>query len=283
MINDVITEILDDLMNKNKNYFETGFEDLDEILNIKDGKGALITVGGRPAMGKTAFCLSILEKLMEKKRKCLFFSFDMSIQSLIERILFMNSEVSKIKARMNNLEQVDWDRLAISANKISEWDLLIDDTPCISVEKIESAIKKHKPEVVFIDYLQIIGGIKKSDRNSQIENIMINLKRISQENGIVIFVNSQLSRAVESRCDKRPLLSDLRESGAIENISDVVIFIYRKDYYAIPYDEDFCLNGETEIIVAKNKFGLTGMFYMYFNSEIIKFFSGRSKLSDLFQ
>lgn len=269
----LLADVWEDLENQNKTFFETGFEDLDCVLGIQEKKGAVITIGARPAMGKTTFMLSIMENILLKNKKCIYFSLEMSKEQLVKRILFQRAEVSFLKSKLNNLVAKDWQKLAQAMENLSKWDLKIDDNSGIKTEEIELAIKELQPDVVFIDYFQLMEGSRKKDRFVQIEDIMKNLKRIAKENGVVIIIASQLSRAVENRYDKRPLLSDLRESGAIENISDVVIFLYRDEYYNSreEYDE-FRPRGETEVIVAKNKFGACGAIHLTFKSNIPKFY-----------
>lgn len=280
----LLQDVWDDLENQNKTLFETGFEDLDSVLGIQEKKGALITIGARPAMGKTTFMLSILENLLLKNKKCLYFSLEMSKEQLVKRVLFQMAEVSFVKSKLNNFVAKDWEKLADAMNNLSKWDLCVDDSLAADTKEIELAIKELNPDVVFIDYLQLLEGKRKQDRFTQIEEIMKNLKRIAKEYGIVIFIASQLSRAPESRCDKRPLLSDLRESGAIENISDVVIFLYRPEYYNFMEDDDeLRKKGEAEVIVAKNKFGTCGIIHTTFRASIPKFYPDlRSKYFDVF-
>ena len=272
----LLQDVWDDLENQNKTLFETGFEDLDSVLGIAEKKGAVITIGARPAMGKTTFMLSVMENILLKNKKCIYFSLEMSKEQLVKRILFQRAEVSFIKSKLNNYVAKDWEKLADAMNNLSKWDLFVDDSSAADTKEIELAIKEQKPDVVFIDYFQLLGGKPKQDRFIQIEENMKALKRIAKEYGVVIFIASQLSRAPESRYDKRPLLSDLRESGAIENISDVVIFLYRDEYYNSreEYDE-FRPKGETEVIIAKNKFGACGAIRLTFKSNIPKFYQDR--------
>lgn len=269
----LLQEVWDDLENQNKVLFETGFEDLDSVLGIQEKKGSVITIGARPAMGKTTFMLSVMENILLKNKKCIYFSLEMSKEQLVKRVLFQRAEVSFVKSKLNNFVAKDWEKLADAMNNLSKWDFFVEDNTDTKTEEIELTIKELKPDVVFIDYFQLLGGKPKQDRLTQIEENMKALKRIAKEYGIVIFIASQLSRAPESRCDKRPLLSDLRESGAIENISDVVIFLYRDEYYNFmeEYDE-FRPKGETEVIVAKNKFGVCGTIRLTFKSNIPKFY-----------
>lgn len=283
MINkEILAEIWDDIENKDKKYFKIGFEELDEILKIEEGKGAIITIGARPAMGKTTLALSFLEKILEQNKKVLAFSLEMSEKQFIKRFFALNAEVDFMRLKTGYLSTSDYEKLAQSLNNLENFDLTISDL-AVTTDEIEEKIKEVKPDVVLIDYLQLIEGKRKMDRVTQIDNIMRNLKRIAKEQGVVIFILSQLSRALESRYDKRPLLSDFRESGSIENTSDVVIFIYRPDYYRnSDEDNDIRIKGETEIIVAKNRFGPVDVSHMCFKANIAKFFSGRNWLSDIF-
>ena len=278
----LLQDVWEDLENQNKKFLETGFEDLDCVLGVQEKKGALITVGARPAMGKTTFILSIMENILLKNKKCLYFSLDASKEQVITRLLFQIAEISFIKYRMNNMDKKEWEKLADAMNNLLMWDLKIDDNSILKTEEIETAIKEQEPDVVFIDYLQLMEGKRKQDRCIQIEEIIKDLKRIAKENGVVIIIASQLSRAVENRCDKRPLLSDLRDSGSIENLSDVVIFLYRDDYYNFREDDAIRPKGETEVIIAKNKFGARGSINLTFKSNIPKFYQDRGANFDVF-
>ena len=278
----LLQDVWGDLENQNKTFFKTGFEDLDCILGIQEKKGALITIGARPAMGKTTFMLSIMENILLKNKRCLYFSLEMSKEQVITRLLFHIAEISFIKSKMNNMDEKDWEKLSDAMNNLLMWDLKLDDNSGIKTEEIETAIKEQQPDVVFIDYLQLMDGKRKQDRCTQIEEIIKDLKRIAKENGVVIVIASQLSRAVENRCDKRPMLSDLRDSGSIENLSDVVIFLYRDEYYNFREDDAIRPKGETEVIIAKNKFGACGYIYLTFKSNIPKFYQDRGANFDLF-
>jgi replicative DNA helicase len=254
---------------------QTGFKDLDTILSGAENS-SLITIGARPAMGKTSFATNIMLNLLEQNKKCLFFSLEMSEEQAIKRLLGQIGEVDSMLLR--NLDGIlrrkqSVEKIAEALNKISKYDLtIIDDVH--NADGIKEQIEQIKPEFVFIDYLQLIDVPSKKPRSESFEKVMRDLKKIAKDNNCIIFMTSQLSRALESRCDKRPLLSDLRESGAIENISDVVMFIYRRDYYTNPdYDEeDYArVKGEAEIIVAKNKYGTTAIIRLLFRSSIMKF------------
>ena len=278
----LLQDVWEDLENQNKIFFKTGFEDLDCIVGIQEKKGALITIGARPAMGKTTFMLSIMENILLKNKRCLYFSLEISKEQVITRLLFQIAEISFIKSKINAMNEKDWEKLSAAMNNLLMWDLKIDDNSILKTEEIETAIKEQQPDVVFIDYLQLMDGKRKQDRCIQIEEIIKDLKRIAKENGVVIIIASQLSRAVENRCDKRPMLSDLRDSGSIENLSDVVIFLYRDEYYNFKEDDAIRPKGETEVIIAKNKFGACGYIYLTFKSNIPKFYQDRGANFDLF-
>jgi replicative DNA helicase len=226
-------------------------------------------------MGKTSFVTNIMLNLLEQNKKCLFFSLEMSEEQLIKRLLCQIGEVdaqllimpkNEIKKREKSIEKI-----TLAIDKLSKYDLTIYDEH-FNVEDIKERIEQVKPEFVFIDYLQLLDVPNKKPRSESYEKVMRNLKQIARDNNCIIFITSQLSRALESRCDKRPLLSDLRESGAIENISDIVMFIYRDDYYNSCSDEDYAINkGTAEIIVAKNKYGTMATIRLLFRSSIMKF------------
>ena len=267
----LIEEVIEDMKNYNKPpTFETGFPDLDDLLRIRN-KSALITIGARPAMGKTSLMLNILENQMKQNKKCIIFSLEMNKKQIIHRLLCSNSEIDSWKIRTGNMQEKDWEKIGKSSLEIEKWNLLMNDKSCISVKEIEEYIKEINPDIVFIDYLQLINPAKKKERCTEINDIMQNLKRIANENNLIIFVNSSLSRSPEQRCDKRPMLSDLRDSGSIENISDIVLFIYRDEYYNSSDEEDISKRGTAEIIVAKNNFGPSGTVNLLFNKRITKF------------
>lgn len=250
----------------------TGFNDLDSVLYGVE-KGSLITIGGRPSIGKTAFMTSILYNFLKQDKKCLLFSLEMSISRYLKRLIAQVGEIELCS--LNNNEFLDdrkKEKIKTALDIISSFDLSIfDDT--YKLDEIRNKIEAEKPEYVFIDYLQLLDTPRKKQRSEAITNIMLDLKQTAKENNCIIFINSQLSRALETRYDKRPMLSDLRESGDIENISDVVMFIYRDEYYkAYVDDEDYALNkGKAEIIIAKNKMGAVCTIELLFRSPIAKF------------
>ena len=269
-------EILDktfkQITEENRNALATGFQDLNILLSGVE-KGNLITIGARPAMGKTAFILSIMSNLLKQNKKCLLFSLEMSTSQIIKRLIAILGEIGLITMNHNKLlDDSQKSKIEYILTAISYLNLTICDD-IYTIEGIRNKIAEERPEYVFIDYLQLMETPRKKQRSEAITNIMLDLKQIAKENNCIIFISSQLSRALESRCDKRPMLSDLRESGDIENISDVVLLIYRDEYYkACVDDEDYALNkGKAEIIVAKNKMGATAIIELLFRSPIAKF------------
>ena len=272
---EVLEKVYESIFEEKPPVLQTGFRDLDTILSGVENS-SLITIGARPAMGKTSFATNIMLNLLEQNKKCLFFSLEMSEEQAIKRLLGQIGEVDSMLLR--NLDGIlrrkqSVEKIAEALNKISKYDLtIIDDVH--NADEIKEQIEQIKPEFVFIDYLQLIDVPSKKPRSESFEKVMRDLKKIAKDNNCIIFMTSQLSRAIESRCDKRPLLSDLRESGAIENISDVVMFIYRRDYYTnSDYDEeDYArVKGEAEIIVAKNRGGCVGTIRLLFRASIMKF------------
>lgn len=271
--NEILEQISNQIFEEHQAVLQTGFRDLDMMLsNIE--KSGLIVIGSRPAMGKSSFALCIMQNILKQNKKCLLFSLDMSTQETIKRMLVQLSEIDSYTVTSNEKlkeRQYYKNKIKNCIDTIRNYDLTIEDKN-VSINDIEEQIKLMKPEFVFINYLQLINVSEKKPRSESWEIIVNKLKNIAKENECIIFMTSQLSRALESRIDKRPLLSDLRESGAIENIADVVMFIYRDEYYNTAQDEDYAYHkGRAEIIIAKNKNGPVGTVNLLFRSSIMKF------------
>ena len=234
----------------------TGFIDLDYKLSGLQPSD-LILVAARPSMGKTAFVLNIAQYIAFKKDKSVaIFSLEMSKEQLVNRLFSLESQVDAQAIRSGNMKDSDWEKLIEGAGIIGQSHLIIDDTPGISISELRSKCRKYKLEqgldVVIIDYLQLMtGSVGKSSesRQQEISEISRSLKGLARELNVPVIALSQLSRAVESRPDKRPMLSDLRESGAIEQDADVVMFIYRDEYY----NKDSEFKKQAEIIIAKQR------------------------------
>ena len=252
----------------------TGFIDLDYKLSGLQPSD-LILVAARPSMGKTAFVLNIAQYVAFKKdRATAIFSLEMSKEQLVNRLFSLESQVDAQALRTGNMKDSDWEKLIEGAGIIGKSKLIIDDTPGISVSELRSKCRKYKLEhgldLIIIDYLQLMTGSvgKRSEsRQQEISEISRSLKALARELNVPVIALSQLSRAVESRPDKRPMLSDLRESGAIEQDADVVMFIYRDEYY----NKDSEFKKQAEIIIAKQRNGPVGTVNLAWLGEYTKF------------
>lgn len=237
----------------------TGFLDLDyRTAGLQPSD--LILIAARPSMGKTALELNIARHVAFRKNLTVaIFSLEMSKEQLVNRMLSMESYVDSQKLRTGQMNDEEWEKLIESAGVIGKSSLIIDDTPGISIAELRSKCRKYKLEhnlsMIMIDYLQLMTGSGKSEsRQQEISDISRSLKAVARELSVPVVAFSQLSRAVEQRPDHRPILSDLRESGAIEQDADVVMFIYRDEYY----NHDTDKKGIAEIIIAKQRNGPIG-------------------------
>ena len=237
----------------------TGFVDLDyQMAGLQPSD--LILIAARPSMGKTAFVLNIAQYVaIHSQQTTAIFSLEMSKEQLVNRMFSLESRVDAQKLRSGNLTDADWEMLIEGAGNVGRSKLIIDDTPGISIAEMRSKCRKYKLEhnlgIIMIDYLQLMSGSGKSDsRQQEISDISRSLKALARELNVPVIALSQLSRAVEQRPDHRPMLSDLRESGAIEQDADVVMFIYRDDYY----HKDTEKKDIAEIIIAKQRNGPIG-------------------------
>ncbi len=252
----------------------TGFIDLDYKLSGLQPSD-LVLIAARPSMGKTAFVLNIAQYIAFKKDKSVaIFSLEMSKEQLVNRLFSLESQVDAQALRTGNMKDSDWEKLIEGAGIIGKSRLIIDDTPGISISELRSKCRKYKLEhgldVIIIDYLQLMtGGVGRSQesRQQEVSEISRSLKGLARELIVPVVTLSQLSRAVESRPDKRPMLSDLRESGAIEQDADVVMFIYRDEYY----NKDSEFKKQAEIIIAKQRNGPVGTVNLAWLGEYTKF------------
>ncbi len=250
----------------------TGFHDLD-YRTAGFQKSDLIVLAGRPSMGKSALAISMLEHAaLVEKIPSAFFSLEMSKDQLAQRMLCSQAGVNAHKVRTGFFSQTDWPKLVTAAGKLSEAPIYIDDTPGISALELRAKARrlkaKHDIQILMIDYLQLMRGHSRSEnRQQEISDISRSLKALARELDIPIIAISQLSRAVEQRADHKPLLSDLRESGAIEQDADVVMLILREEYY-MPTEEN---KGVAEVIIAKQRHGPIGTVKLAFLPEYTKF------------
>ena len=252
----------------------TGFLDLDYKLAGLHGSN-LVLIAARPAMGKTAFVLNIAEYVaLRKNMSVAIFSLEMGEVELVNRLLSLESNVDSGHIRTGNLSDDEWEKIVRSAGEIGDSNLIIDAPPSLTVSELRSKCRKYKMEkdikLIIIDYLQLMKGSSRAaseSRQQEISEISRSLKSLARELDIPVIALSQLSRAVEQRPDKRPMLSDLRESGAIEQDADVVMFIYRDDYY----NKDSKEIGIAEINVAKQRSGPTGVVKLAWLPDYTKF------------
>lgn len=251
----------------------TGFLDLDyKTAGMQPAD--LVLVAARPSMGKTAFVLNIAQHVAFKLNQTVaIFSLEMSKEQLVNRLFSLESRVDSQHLRTGNLTDMEWEKLIESAGVIGQSNLIIDDTPGISIAELRSKCRKYKMDhdlkMIIIDYLQLMsgGGRGSESRQQEISDISRSLKALARELSVPVIALSQLSRAVEQRPEHRPMLSDLRESGAIEQDADVVMFIYRDDYYNPDTDK----KGISEIIIAKQRKGATGSVDLVWLQEYTKF------------
>ncbi len=265
-IKDIVLEALDKIEAAAESHGEvtglaSGFVDLDRLTSGFQ-PSELILIAARPAMGKTAFALNIAQyATMKLQKKVAIFSLEMSRVQLVNRLLASQSRIDAQALRTGSLRDDDWERLVEGASDVGDSGLIIDDTPGISVSELRTRCRKYQLEygldLVIIDYLQLMSASARSrseNRQQEISEISRSLKILARDLKVTVIALSQLSRAVEKREVKRPLLSDLRESGAIEQDADVVMFLYREDYY----DHDTENKNVTEIILAKQRNGPIG-------------------------
>lgn len=251
----------------------TGFLDLDyKTAGMQPAD--LVLVAARPSMGKTAFVLNIAQHVAFKLNQTVaIFSLEMSKEQLVNRLFSLESRVDSQHLRTGNLTDMEWEKLIESAGVIGQSNLIIDDTPGISIAELRSKCRKYKMDhdlkMIIIDYLQLMsgGGRGSESRQQEISDISRSLKALARELSVPVIALSQLSRAVEQRPDHRPMLSDLRESGAIEQDADVVMFIYRDDYY----NKDTDKKGIAEIIIAKQRNGPIGTVELVWLPDYTKF------------
>ena len=240
-----------------------------------------ILIAARPSVGKTAFALNVTEHIAIRKPNAVaIFSLEMSKEQLVNRLLSLESKVDSQNIRTGNLEDEEWAKLIEGANIIGSSNMIIDDTPGISISELRFKVQKYKLEhnlgIIFIDYLQLMTGSGKRSESRQHGNFRYFpfVKALARELNVPVVALSQLSRAVEQRPDHRPMLSDLRESGAIEQDADVVMFIYRDDYY----NKDSENKNIAEIIIAKQRNGPIGTINLVWLPNYTKFVNMKNKI-----
>lgn len=270
----------------------TGYTDLDNMTAGLQG-GDLIIVAGRPSMGKTAFCVNVVEHAaMHAAQPCsaLIFSLEMGKEQLVQRMLCSVSRVDASRLRTGHLGESDWPKLTNGAGLLSEAKIFIDDTPAISVLELRSKARRLKAEhdlgIIVIDYLQLMSGSNPESRQQEISEISRSLKALAKELNVPVIALSQLNRSLENRTDKRPIMADLRESGAIEQDADVIMFVYRESVYcdACKKRDGSCDKGheqDAEIIIGKQRNGPIGTVHLTFRGQFTRF-ENQSQRSDNF-
>lgn len=249
----------------------TGFRDLDyRTLGLQ--KSDLVLIAARPSMGKTAFCLNLAGAASKANVPTLIFSLEMSTDQLGTRFLSMESTVESGKIRRGKLENDEWEKLVNASEELSKRKIYIDDTGSIGISEMRAKCRRAKLDkdigLVVIDYLQLMSGNGRDNRQQEISEISRGLKLLAKDLDVPVIALSQLSRACESRQDHRPMLSDLRDSGAIEQDADIVMFLYRDDYYHPDTEEP----GVAEIIIAKQRQGAVGTVKLGWSGEKTTFY-----------
>jgi len=268
----------------------TGFTELD-LMTAGFQSGDMLVVAGRPSMGKTAFAINVVEYAAihsDKKVPTLIFSLEMGKEQLVQRLLCSLSKVDAGRLRTGHLGDSDWPKLTTGAGLLSEAPIYIDDTPGISVLELRAKARRLKAEknlgLIVIDYIQLMQGSNSENRQQEISEISRSLKALAKELGVPVIALSQLNRSLESRTDKRPMMSDLRESGAIEQDADVIMFVYREAVYCedCRSREKTCDKGhdkDAEIVIGKQRNGPIGTVHLTFRGEFTRF-ENQSKRKD---
>ena len=256
----------------------TGFVGLDKITTGLH-EGNLIILAARPAMGKTALALNIAKHVATMERKpAVIFSLEMGAEELIERMVASEGMIPGYHLKTGNLSTDEWKRLVHAQSNLYDVPIFVDDTAGIRISEIRSKARKLSQEmgglgIIIIDYLQLITGSKRENRQQIVSEISRELKILAKDLRVPVIALSQLSRSVEQRQDKRPILSDLRESGSIEQDADIVAFLYRDAYYQKEHADSQEANNVTELILEKNRHGSLGTVKLYFHKEYTKFSS----------
>lgn len=252
---------------------KTGFSLLDRVL-AGMGKSDLVLIGARPGMGKTSFALNIATNVAKQTKKAVcIFSLEMSAEQLVNRVLASEALVNSYALRTGELTPEDWEHLAVASGELSGCDILIDDTSGMTVTAMKAKLRRvQNLGLVVIDYLGLMQGDRHNDnRVQEVSEISRSLKIMAKELMVPVICCAQLSRGPESRTDKKPMLSDLRDSGAIEQDADTVIFLYRSEYYKTDESASNQTTSIAEVIIAKNRHGSTGNVTMGWNGQYTKF------------
>lgn len=264
--NDIFNETLLDITERN--YFSTGFKQIDECIKSLDS-GSIITIAARPAMGITSFSVSLVNHLLEKNKKIIYYSSSLKTNQLVKNFLLY-------KADINFSDIFDWSN-TVNKHKIklknaiefyNKKDLYIEDKTNLTVEEIEEKIKEIRPDVVFINYIQLLNISRKENCTKITDTVMTEIKRIAEEAGVIFVLLSSLSKDLELRENKRPILSDIKNSDLIEEFSDVILMIYRESYYNPDIDSDY--KNVAEISCLKNNYGSLPFVFLEYKNGIFK-------------
>lgn len=287
-INEVIIDTFDrlDMLNSEDSDLyrgvSTGIRDLDDTITGLN-RSDLILLAARPGMGKTSFALNIARNVaVHEKRRVAFFSLEMTKEQLVSRMLSTEALVGGTKLRVGKLADDEWIRLIEAGDVLSKTQIYFDDTPGITVPEMKAKLRRLKNvDLVIIDYLQLMSSGRRIDnRVQEISEITRNLKIMAKEINVPVVTLSQLSRASEQRSDHRPMLSDLRDSGSIEQDADIVMFLYRQDYYKENENEEFENKNSGECIVAKNRHGEARTIPLHWQGEFMRFTAMEGKFSE---
>jgi replicative DNA helicase len=271
---------------------DTGYGELND-LTTGFGEGDLIIIAARPAMGKTAFTLNLAQKALDDGRGVAIFSLEMPAEQLMMRMLSAKTSIPLQKLRVGDMDDDEWTRLTAASDEMAGQKLFVDDDGMLNIHQLRSKLRKLKSQhdeisLCVIDYLQLMNGSGGKDRHLEVSEISRGLKLLARELSIPIIALSQLNRGLEARNDKRPMLSDIRESGSIEQDADMIMFVYRDDVYRMreemekekkakaegqEYKSDFKekIEEETEIIVGKNRNGPIGVAHLIFQKKFTRF------------
>ncbi len=260
----------------------TGFIDLDRLLGGMQPSDLLI-IAGRPGQGKTGFCLSVAKNAAQRyKKRVAVFSLEMSNEQLVQRLVAQETGIDSHRLRLGDLRDEEWPLFTQAVSALSETHIFLDDTPAITPLQLRTKCRRlymeHGLDLIIVDYLQLMTGeTRMENRVQEVSYISRNLKALARELNVPVLAAAQLSRAVEQRADKRPVLSDLRESGSLEQDADVVMFIYRPDQY----EADTLKQNVAEIIVAKHRNGPVGSVELVFRKALAKFENAATRQVDL--
>jgi replicative DNA helicase len=267
-------DLVGDLAKKDEDFtgVPTGFKDLDKLLGGLQPSDLLI-IAGRPGQGKTSFMLSIAKNAARNNKKHIaIFSMEMSNQQLVQRLISQETGIDSSKLRLGNLETNEWELFAESVDSLGSTKIFLDDTPGITPTQLRAKCRRlhleHKLDLIIIDYIQLMQGEKRNEnRTQEVSYISRNLKILAKELNVPVLTAAQLSRAIEQRQDKQPVLSDLRESGSLEQDADIVMFIHRPD----KEDPESIMQNMVEIQISKHRNGPTGKIQLVFKEELAVF------------